>query len=109
MILKRTFKPDRRRRERQLLTTSVLVFTGSTEFDALGVNLSDYGMCLFAAANLRIGTRIEIEFLPHRSKQRVRVSGIVRHRALYLYGIEFVQDSVSHDIADTALTAETSL
>jgi hypothetical protein len=109
MILKRSFKPDRRRRERQLLTTSVRVFTDSTELDALGVNLSDNGMCLFAAANLRLGSRIELEFLPHRSKQPVRVSGIVRHRALYLYGIEFLQDSDTHDIADSALTAETSI
>jgi hypothetical protein len=109
MILKRTFKPDRRRRQRQLLTTSVRVFTGSGELDALGVNLSDYGMCLFAAANLRLDSRVEIEFLPHRSKQWVRVAGIVRHRALYLYGIEFLQDLDTADTAHPTLNAQSTL
>lgn len=93
MILKGTSKPDRRRRERQLLNTSVQVFTGSSRVDALGINLSDAGMCLFAIANLSLGSQIQIEFLPPRGTERVRVCGTVRHRALYLYGIEFVPDS----------------
>lgn len=93
MILKGTSKPDRRRRERQLLNTSVQVFTGSSRVDALGINLSDAGMCLFAIANLSLGSQIQIEFLPPRCTERVRVCGMVRHRALYLYGIEFLPDS----------------
>ena len=109
MILKRTLKPDRRRRPRQLLNTSVQVLNGSTHFDALGINLSDFGMCLFAIAHLPLGSRVEIEFLPHRASERVRVSGTVRHRALYLYGIEFLSDSDSRDAADSSLTVETSL
>jgi hypothetical protein len=51
MILKRNFKPHRRRQKRQL-NTSVQVFTGSARVDALGINLSDVAMCLFALANL---------------------------------------------------------
>src|SRR5258705_97649 len=39
MIFERSFKPDRRRRKRQLLNTSVQVFTESAELDALGINL----------------------------------------------------------------------
>ena len=93
MILKSTSKPDRRRRQRQLLNTSVQVFTGSSRVDALGINLSDAGMCLFAIANLSLGSQIQIEFLPPRSTERVCVCGTVRHRALYLYGIEFLPDS----------------
>jgi hypothetical protein len=93
MILKSTYKPDRRRRQRQLLNTSVQVFTGSSRVDALGINLSDAGMCLFAIANLSLGSQIQIEFLPPRGAERVRVCGTVRHRALYLYGIEFLPDS----------------
>src|SRR5258705_10032111 len=46
MILKRRFKPDRRRRKRQLLNTSVQVFTEAAQLDGLGINLSDVGMCL---------------------------------------------------------------
>ena len=93
MILKGTSKPDRRRRERQLLNTSVQVFTGSSCVDALGINLSDVGMCLFAIVNLSLGSQVQIEFRPPRRTERVRVCGIVRHRALYLYGIEFLPDS----------------
>ncbi len=93
MIFKRSFKADRRRRKRQLLNTSVQVFTESAQVDALGINLSDVGMCLFTIANLSVGSKIQVEFLPPRSAELVRVFGIVRHRALYLYGIEFLADS----------------
>ena len=93
MILTGTSKKDRRRRKRQLLNTSVQVFTGSARVDALGINLSDTGMCLFAIANLSLGSQIQVEFLPPRCKERVRVFGTVRYRALYLYGIEFLPDT----------------
>jgi len=96
MIFKRRFKPDRRRRKRQMLNTSVQVFTESLQLDAFGINLSDVGMCLFTMANLRLGSQIQVEFLPPRSTELVRVSGIVRHRALYLYGIDFLVDPEQH-------------
>jgi hypothetical protein len=38
-------------------------------------------------------SQIQIEFLPPRCLERIRVCGIVRHRAVYLYGIEFLADS----------------
>src|SRR5712691_7978999 len=96
MILKGKSKQDRRRRHRQLLNTSGQVITGSAHVDALGINLSDVGMCLFAIANLPVGSQLQVEFLPPRSTELVRVSGIVRHRALYLYGIDFLVDSDQH-------------
>jgi hypothetical protein len=96
MIFK-TNSADRRRRQRQLLNTSVQVFTGSTRVDALGINLSDVGMCLFAIANIPVGSQIQVEFLPPRVKERVRVCATVRHRALYLYGVEFLVDSDQPD------------
>lgn len=86
-------RKNRRRRQRQLLNTAVQVFAGSSPVQALGVNLSDVGMCLFTIANLPVGSEIEVEFLPPRSKDKVRLAGTVRHRALYLYGIEFAADS----------------
>lgn len=98
MIFSRNFKPDRRRRKRQLLNTSVQVFTESAQLDALGINLSDGGMCLFAMADLPVGSQIHVEFLSPRSKKPVRVSGIVRHRALYLYGVDFLVDSDHHSV-----------
>jgi hypothetical protein len=93
MPLRLNAKPDRRRRQRQLLNTSVRVFSGSRHLDALGINLSEAGMCLFAIANLPVGAQIEVEFLPQRCTERVRITGTVRHRDLYLYGIEFLVDS----------------
>jgi PilZ domain-containing protein len=89
MILKRNFKPARRS-PRQWLNTSVDVFSGPAHMDALGINLSEGGMGLFVIANLHVGSQIQVEFLPPLSKTRMRLSGVVRHRALYLYGIEFV-------------------
>jgi hypothetical protein len=47
-------------------------------------------MCLFAIANIPVGSQIEVEFLPPSSNTVVRSSAIIRHRALYLYGIEFL-------------------
>ena len=90
MIFRRSFKAERRYRRRQLLNTSVQVFRGPVQMDALGINLSDGGMCLFTIANLSLGSQVEIEFVPSRSEEVIRVPGIVRHRALYLYGIEFL-------------------
>jgi len=66
----------------------VQVFTDSAHLDALGINLTDVGMCLFTMANLSLGSHIEVEFIPPQGLEPVRVSGIVRHRAVYLYEIE---------------------
>jgi hypothetical protein len=104
MIFKRNFKPDRRRRKRQLLNTSVQVFTEFAHVDALGINVSDVGMCLFAMADLPVGSQIHVEFLSPRNKEPVRVSGIVRHRALYLYGVDFLVDSDHHSVNWTDVT-----
>lgn len=93
MIFTGSFKKDRRRRKRQLLNTSVHVFTGSARLDAIGINLSDVGMRLFALANLALGSQIWVEFPSPERREVVRVYGTVRHRALYLYGIEFAVDA----------------
>jgi hypothetical protein len=102
MLLKFNSKSDRRRRQRQLLNTSVQIFTGSGRIDALGINISEVGMGLFTLANLPLGSQIQVEFLPPGCKERVRTSGLVRYRALYLYGIEFMKDADqdSHGWAD---------
>jgi hypothetical protein len=92
MALKNNFN-DRRRRKRQLLNTSVQIFATSSHVNALGINLSDVGMCLFSMVNLPLGSQIEVEFLPPRCTERVRKSGTVRHRAVFLYGIEFLADA----------------
>jgi len=91
MIFKRSF-PVTRRTQRQWINTTVGVLTPSAHMDALGVNLSEGGMCLFSVANLSVGSHIDIEFVPPRGHEPVRVSGKIRHRALYLYGIEFMSE-----------------
>jgi hypothetical protein len=91
MFFKRDFKQERRRQRRQLLNTSVQVFTGSIHVEGVGINVSAVGMCLFTVTNLPVGIRLEVEFFPPESCEPVRVSAAVRHRALYLYGIEFLQ------------------
>ena len=101
MNLKFNSKPDRRRRHRQLLNTSVQIFTGSARIDALGINLSDVGMGLFTLANLALGSQIQVEFLPPGRKERARISGTVRYRALYLYGIEFIKDADQDQVSQT--------
>jgi hypothetical protein len=93
MFLKRAFKTDRRRGRRQLINTSVRVFTEAACMEAIGINVSEHGMRLFAVANLPVHSQVQLEFLLPQSKQRLRVSGTVRNRALYLYGIEFSPDS----------------
>jgi PilZ domain len=92
MLIKRNFRPLRRS-PRQWLNTSVQVFAGPAHFDGLGVNLSNGGMCLFTIANLPVGTQLEVEFVSPQSEEPVRLPGKVRHRALYLYGIEFEGDA----------------
>lgn len=61
--------------------------------EGLGINVSDVGMCVFTIANLPVGTELQVEFLPPHGNYPIRIAAVVRHRALYLYGIEF-QDAV---------------
>lgn len=93
---------DRRNRRRQLLNTSVRVITKIGSMDALGINISEGGMGLFTVAHLPVGSRIEVEFrTPDGPASFMRIPATVRHRALYLYGIEFHADAPPH-----AMTAE---
>jgi hypothetical protein len=87
---------DRRRRKRQLLNSSVRVCTDTGWIDAIGVNISEVGMSLFTIANLPIDSQIQIELVPPGSPELTRISGTVRHRALYLYGIEFGSEATGH-------------
>jgi len=95
-------KQDRRHRKRQLLNTSVRVITKLGAMDAVGINISEGGMGLFTVAHLPVGSRIEVEFhTPDGPPSLMRIPGTVRHRALYLYGIEFHGSD-----ADESISAE---
>ena len=92
MLFKRNFSITRRSK-RQWFNTSVRVFTDRGQMDAFGINLSEGGMGLFAVAHMSVGSRVEIEFCPPQASEAVRMEATVRHRALYLYGIEFLPHS----------------
>jgi len=57
-----------------------------------GTKISEGGICLFALANLAIGAHIDVELIAAHCDAPIRVSGIVRNRVVYLYGIEFLID-----------------
>lgn len=61
-----------------------------------GTKISEGGVCLFALANLAIGDRIDVEFTDSDFGTPIRVSGIIRNRAVYLYGVEFLIDQQEH-------------
>ena len=66
---------------------------GATHIEGVTINVSEHGIYAFAATKLSVGDEIEITFCPPGQKM-VRVRGVVRRKAVYLYGIEFLtQDS----------------
>jgi len=65
-----------------------------TAVEARGVRLSEGGICLFAAANLPIGSQVKVEFKNPRTDQSVYVRGKIRNRSVYLYGVEFLSDKL---------------
>jgi hypothetical protein len=87
---------NKRRWQRYPFEASVRVEIGhSTEatiVDARGVRFSEGGICLFAAANLPLGSQIKVEFKTPNTDQPVRVRGKVRNRSVYLYGVEFLSE-----------------
>jgi hypothetical protein len=56
---------------------------------AIGIKISHGGVYLFAITDLPVGAPVALEFHPPQSRETVKVTGTVRHRAVYLYGIEF--------------------
>jgi PilZ domain len=65
---------------------------GPTVVDGRGVHFSEGGICLFAAANLPVGSQVKVEFRTPHTDEPVRVRGKVRNRSVYLYGVEFLSD-----------------
>jgi c-di-GMP-binding flagellar brake protein YcgR len=63
-----------------------------TVFTGRGVHFSEGGLCLFAAANLAVGSHVKVEFRTPHTDEPVRVCGKVRNRSVYLYGVEFLSD-----------------
>src|ERR1700687_2732409 len=57
-----------------------------------GIQFSEGGTCLFAAANLPVGSQVKVEFRTPHTGESVRVRGKVRNRSVYLYGVEFLSE-----------------
>ena len=60
--------------------------------DGRGTELSEYGMCIMAGVELKLGEEVGIEFTLPYSGEPIRVSGAVRYRDGYRYGCEFTLD-----------------
>jgi len=80
-------RPDRRRWKRQSFNLPLRIVTDSAVIDGRGIRMSEGGMYLFSASNLDLGSNVKIDF-PSAGERQAR-SGVVRYRALYLYGVEF--------------------
>jgi hypothetical protein len=93
-----------RQSKRQWVAVPVVIRNGGLPVDALSINISEGGIYLFAAANFSVGSQIEIEFRAPGSKHLVRTSGTVRRRAVYLYGIEFLNVAAPTDDRNHAET-----
>jgi hypothetical protein len=84
-----------RRPPRRWVTVPVLIRDGGSRIDGYTINLSEGGLYLFAATNLQVESEIEVEFRPPGKNKTVRIRGIVRRRALYLYGIELLRSDTA--------------
>jgi hypothetical protein len=89
-------KLERRRWQRHWLNVPIRVFTDSAIIDGRGIRLSEGGIYLFALANMAPGEQIRIEYAAPPSGQSLSRHGVVRNRAIYLYGIEFSADEPEH-------------
>ena len=87
---------NRRRWQRYPFDASVRVVVDhapdKTVVNGRGVHFSEGGICLFAAANLPVGSNVKVEFKTPHTDEPVRVRGKVRNRSVYLYGVEFLSD-----------------
>ena len=89
-------QPNRRRWERRPFDAQLRVVVDQSKdkrvVHARGVRLSEGGICLFAAANLPVGSQVKVEFKNPRTDESVRVRGKIRNRTVYLYGVEFLSE-----------------
>ncbi len=89
--------PHTRRWRRSDLDVPIRVIvrdSDKTKFhDGRGHGLSQGGMAVTAGAELKPGDYVAIEFTPAYTGIPIRVRGIVRNRAGYHYGVEFVTET----------------
>jgi hypothetical protein len=59
-----------------------------------GSELNEGGMCVFAGIELRLGDQVAVEFIPPHGQAPLRLWAIVRNRAGYYYGLEFLAENI---------------
>jgi len=88
--------PNRRRWERHPFDAHLRVVVDlspdKTVVDGRGVRLSEGGICLFAAANLPLGSHVKVEYKNPGTDEPVQVRGKICNRSVYLYGVEFLPE-----------------
>jgi len=57
---------------------------------ARGSEVSEGGMLVFAGTEMKTGDEIAVEFTPPFSSEPIRVRAVIRNRAGYKYGTEFL-------------------
>lgn len=62
----------------------------TTIVNGRGSDISEGGILIFAGVELKDGDEIFVEFTPPYSGEPIRVRGVVRNRAGYKYGVEFL-------------------
>jgi hypothetical protein len=86
----------RRRWRRHQLDVPIRVIVHRAEktsvFVGRGNELSEGGLAITAGVELKTGDAAEIEFTPPYSGGPIRIRGVVRNRAGYRYGMEFVAE-----------------
>jgi hypothetical protein len=76
----------------------VVVHNNEFHIDALGNVIGEGGVSLFAVTELPVGAEVEMMFTHSHSAPPIRIRGTVRNRALYLFGIEFLAQSVAEQL-----------
>ena len=92
----------RRRWRRHHLDVPIRVIVHSAEKTSLfvgrGNELSEGGLAITAGVELKTGDAAEIEFTPPYSGEPIRIRGVVRNRAGYRYGMEFVAEGEREEV-----------
>jgi hypothetical protein len=101
-MLGRRGQSDRRRWKRQWFNGGVRLWADTFEVDGVGISLSRGGIYLFAIAHLPLGTQTTVQFTSPHTRKVVNITGTVRHRTVYLYGVEFDETAENRETVDAS-------
>lgn len=85
-------KQERRRWRRHWLNAPVRILSDAGVAEGFGFQVSEGGIYLFALADFEPGTHVVVEY-KKPTGERIRCSGLVRRRVVYLYVVEFLRNA----------------